>query len=648
MASNSFSVARLNGPVDRLRRAARLAVLGGLALALTACGGGGGGGGGGVTNTPPQARFTATPLTGAAPLQVAFDGSGSTDAGGSIASYAWTFGDGGTGSGVTVQHTYQAAGTYTATLVVTDNLGAASAPFSRTIEARAPGGLAVNVRDDLNALVSGAAVAVTIGSFSAQGTTDASGLVTLGDLPLGGANIEVTKTAYVSGTATATVVAGQTTPVNARIARRVGNLSVTVVESTLSDPITGAAVSATSDGRVIAEDTGSNGVALLSGIPTGTASITVTADGFLPAAAQSKDIVEGDNGSITVRLERAASAAAGFSGGEGTVAPGTTGTEATLTLRFVVIDENSEAITTLTAGNFRLQPCAEPANSNDCIRGLSAALDGSYSPVAPGPDSFRQIPAEPGAPYPYAAALLFDQSSSIGRTDPTDARIFSGKTFLGSVRPGGTDWVSLGAFAADFPLTDNGPYLLPGVPPLHIYPPGFTQDGASFFPDIDTFPGLESGDTPFYAALDLMVEHVKPRTERKAVVVFSDAVDNDIVYCPSAQACRSRTVAAANLADVRVFTIGLSTSPGVNVEALADLANRTGGTFLLAPDASSLIPIYGSMGALLSGSLLQYETVWTVRSPTANAFRSGYFVSGKMDIDAGSEVITVPFVVAIP
>jgi hypothetical protein len=85
----------------------------------------------------------------------------------------------------------------------------------------------------------------------------------------------------------------------------------------------------------------------------------------------------------------------------------------------------------------------------------------------------------------------------------------------------------------------------------------------------------------------------------------------------------------------------------VKVEALAELANLTGGTFLLAPDASSLIPIYGSLGALLSGSLLQYETVWTVRSPTANAFRAGYFVSGKMDIDIGSEVITVPFVVPV-
>jgi hypothetical protein len=326
---------------------------------------------------------------------------------------------------------------------------------------------------------------------------------------------------------------------------------------------------------------------------------------------------------------------------------GTNGTEATLTLRFVVIDENSQAITTLTAGDFELQRCDEPLNTNNCIRGLGPALDGSYVPVAQDLAKFKTIPGQ--APAPYAAALLFDQSSSVGRTDPTDARIFAGKTFLGSVRPGGTDWVSLGAFAEDYPLTNNGPYLLPGDPPLHIYndPPGFTQDGSSLYADIDTFPGLESGDTPLYAALDLMVDHVQPRTERKAVVVFSDAVDNDPA-CVSEQTCRNDTVASANLADVSIFTIGLSTSPGVRVEALAELASRTGGSFLLAPDASALIPIYGSLGALLSGSLLQYETVWTVRSPTADAFRSGYFVSGKMDILVGSEVITVPFMVAIP
>ena len=46
------------------------------------------------------------------------------DPDGSIACYAWTFGDGGTGSGATASHTYTTAGTFTATLKVTDNLGA--------------------------------------------------------------------------------------------------------------------------------------------------------------------------------------------------------------------------------------------------------------------------------------------------------------------------------------------------------------------------------------------------------------------------------------------------------------------------------------------------------------------------------------------
>ncbi|MGH7895445.1 MAG: PKD domain-containing protein [Candidatus Binatia bacterium] len=65
---------------------------------------------------PDQATQTLTSLT--------FNGSGSTDAGGTIATYAWSFGDGTTGSGVTATHSYASAGTYTVTLTVTDNKGA--------------------------------------------------------------------------------------------------------------------------------------------------------------------------------------------------------------------------------------------------------------------------------------------------------------------------------------------------------------------------------------------------------------------------------------------------------------------------------------------------------------------------------------------
>ncbi|MET9398923.1 S8 family serine peptidase [Kitasatospora sp. NPDC002965] len=53
------------------------------------------------------------------------DGDGSYDPDGSLARYSWNFGDGSTGTGQSVNHTfpYAASGTYTATLTVTDDKG---------------------------------------------------------------------------------------------------------------------------------------------------------------------------------------------------------------------------------------------------------------------------------------------------------------------------------------------------------------------------------------------------------------------------------------------------------------------------------------------------------------------------------------------
>ncbi len=78
---------------------------------------------GGVGNQPPVAGASATPTFGPAPLTVAFTGSGS-DPDGTIASYAWAFGDGGTSTQQSLSHLYQTTGNYTATLTVTDNNGA--------------------------------------------------------------------------------------------------------------------------------------------------------------------------------------------------------------------------------------------------------------------------------------------------------------------------------------------------------------------------------------------------------------------------------------------------------------------------------------------------------------------------------------------
>jgi len=78
----------------------------------------------GVSNQPPTAVASATPTSGVAPLAVNFRGANSSDSDGTIASYSWAFGDGGTGSGVASAHTYQNVGNYTAVLTVTDNQGA--------------------------------------------------------------------------------------------------------------------------------------------------------------------------------------------------------------------------------------------------------------------------------------------------------------------------------------------------------------------------------------------------------------------------------------------------------------------------------------------------------------------------------------------
>lgn len=71
---------------------------------------------------PLQVTVVASPSSGPAPLTVAFTAlvSGGT---GTYLSFAWDFGDGGHGSGLSVRYTYQTAGSYQASVNVTDSQG---------------------------------------------------------------------------------------------------------------------------------------------------------------------------------------------------------------------------------------------------------------------------------------------------------------------------------------------------------------------------------------------------------------------------------------------------------------------------------------------------------------------------------------------
>jgi parallel beta-helix repeat protein len=77
----------------------------------------------------PTAALTVTPTSGAAPLSVAADASGSTAGNAPISRYTFDFGDGttvGPQTGAAASHTYQSPGTYTVTVTVTDSNNATS------------------------------------------------------------------------------------------------------------------------------------------------------------------------------------------------------------------------------------------------------------------------------------------------------------------------------------------------------------------------------------------------------------------------------------------------------------------------------------------------------------------------------------------
>ncbi len=81
-------------------------------------------------DAPPVAHFSVI-QSGTGNSVVDLDASGSSS---DAVTYDWDFGDGNTGSGVSVQHTYSNAGTYTIILTVTDDCGSTDVHTTDTVE----------------------------------------------------------------------------------------------------------------------------------------------------------------------------------------------------------------------------------------------------------------------------------------------------------------------------------------------------------------------------------------------------------------------------------------------------------------------------------------------------------------------------------
>jgi prepilin-type N-terminal cleavage/methylation domain-containing protein len=79
-----------------------------------------------TSNHTPTAAVTASRTTNRTTLTTTLDASTSSDPDGDALSYVWNFGDGTSGNGVSVTHTYNVIGTYNATVTIYDGHGGAA------------------------------------------------------------------------------------------------------------------------------------------------------------------------------------------------------------------------------------------------------------------------------------------------------------------------------------------------------------------------------------------------------------------------------------------------------------------------------------------------------------------------------------------
>ena len=275
-----------------------------------------------TVNAPPVASFTSA----CSGLTCSFDASGSSDSDGTIVSYAWTFGDGATGSGATVSRTYAAGGTYTVTLTVTDNANATGQTAHAVIVNAPP---VASFTSSCSGLTC---------SFNASGSSDSDGTIasyawTFGDGATGsgatasrtyaaGGTYTVTLTVTDNGSAIGTQVQSVTVVAPtlhvgdldraSTIQQNAWTATVTITVHTSSHgPLANAVVSAAwSGGSTGSCTTSASGRCAVSrsGIPKNTGSVTLTVTNvvlgtfvYKPASNHDPD---GDSNGTTISVAK--------------------------------------------------------------------------------------------------------------------------------------------------------------------------------------------------------------------------------------------------------------------------------------------------------------------------------------------------------
>lgn len=176
---------------------------------------------------PPVAVASATPLSGTAPLTVAFSSAGSYDPDGSALRFEWDFGDGSARSAeANPVHVYTAQGVYSAVLTVTDASGSQdTARLSVTVTAPPLVLYVDNIDMRLNVKTSGSRATATVT------VRDSSGRL------ISGANVTGRWSGVVSGNVSGTTTSKGTVSFNSPSTKSSGTFTFTVTGVTLSGAV---------------------------------------------------------------------------------------------------------------------------------------------------------------------------------------------------------------------------------------------------------------------------------------------------------------------------------------------------------------------------------------------------------------------------
>jgi PKD repeat protein len=190
-----------------------------------------------VAPTPPTAALTVSPSSGAAPLAVTANASGSAPGSSPISTYAFNFGDGtsvvGPQSGATANHTYAASGTFTVTATVTDSSGASSTATQTVVVGGTPPTAALTVSPSSGA----APLAVTA---NASGSTPGSNPISTYTFNFGDGTVVGPQP---GATANHTYTAGGTFTVTVTVTDSVGATATTTQGVTVGAPMAALSVS---------------------------------------------------------------------------------------------------------------------------------------------------------------------------------------------------------------------------------------------------------------------------------------------------------------------------------------------------------------------------------------------------------------------